>query len=640
MAKKQREARLGRLLRDLLPLDAEAEFQGEGASLGGPRLSNGAIIARQVMAAACAGKQWAIELVRDSTEGKPGQAVRDDSGDRQDVERLDSNLAAHLNGILTGDAPGSPVAPLGNDAGARPKDRRADEDADDAGIDGGHDALMNKSRDMGASWISLAVLQWYWQFKQNVTFKELSRTEDYVDKRGDMDSLFEKHRYLLRMQPSWLRPKRIVDNHKLLRNVDRGNELVGESTNEDASRGGRKTAIFLDEFAAVDNGAKICAATADATACRIFNSTPGGPGTEFSKIYRERRARIIEMPWWTHPEKGNGAHQVFDDRGRPKWVSPWYYAETKRRDKKEMAVEVDMNHAQAGDMFFDESEVEAHRRLHAMPPMLQGNLSLNDDFGEERKKLIVKRQEFKAIRFLKGGERPPLSLWIPLVDGRPMQSLTYCFGVDIATGSGASNSVVSIGARELGQKVGEYATPHLSPEALAEMVAWLGIWFGGLFAPVFTCFELNGPGVQFGRKLVKLLGYPNYYRQKTDNTKQEASSDKYGWFSNDKRKLAMVGDYREALAHDRIIIPNEASLNECLDYVLDENGCLIPGRLKQETNGARATHGDRVIADALMWHAFTELPKQRDTIQRAPYGSYGWRQSEHRKAEQRKDEWA
>jgi hypothetical protein len=123
-------------------------------------------------------------------------------------------------------------------------------------IDGGHDTLINKSRDMGASWLCLSVLHWYWQFRPPVSFLEVSRKEELVDKAGSMDSLFEKHRYLLRWQPAWLRPRRIDDKYMHLGNLDLGSAIEGESTNGDAGRGGRKTAVLLDEFAAVPNGRK------------------------------------------------------------------------------------------------------------------------------------------------------------------------------------------------------------------------------------------------------------------------------------------------------------------------------------------------------------------------------------------------
>ena len=506
-------------------------------------------------------------------------------------------------------------------------------------IDGGHDVLINKSRDMGASWLCLTVLHWYWQFRPSCTFLELSRKEEYVDKRGSMDSLFEKHRYILKWQPTWIRPRRIDDKYMHLGNLDNGSAIEGESTNGDAGRGGRKTGILLDEFAAVQNGEEVDRATADTTASRIYNSTPGGPGTQFSKIFFEKRARILILPWWRHPEKSVGAHQVLDEQGRPKWTSPWYESESLRRSKKAMAQEVDMDHGQAGDVFFDANEIERHRAAHQKEPILLADLKPADDYGEERKAGIIRKADHHSVVLLRDGQRPAWRFWIPLIDNRPPQSLSYVFGIDISNGSGGSNSVITVAADEINQIVAKFWSPFVSPEELAEIACFAGIWFGGNHGPAFMCWENNGPGGIFGRKVIK-LGYSHIYFQRVDQTKAQEKTSRYGWHSNQKRKEVLLGMYREALARDRIINPCKESLDEALDYVYDESGLLIPGKLKEESGGGRALHGDHVIADALVELARAELPKTKSLKARPPTGSFADRRRIARKQLEAANEWS
>ncbi len=45
---------------------------------------------------------------------------------------------------------------------------------------GDHDILVEKSRDMGASWICILVFEWLWHFKPLQSLLFVSRTEDYV----------------------------------------------------------------------------------------------------------------------------------------------------------------------------------------------------------------------------------------------------------------------------------------------------------------------------------------------------------------------------------------------------------------------------------------------------------------------------
>ncbi|MFP3435253.1 hypothetical protein SB781_36435, partial [Paraburkholderia sp. SIMBA_061] len=67
----------------------------------------------------------------------------------------------------------------------------------------------------------------------------VSRKEELVDKRGDMDSLFEKARYILKQLPAWMVPV-IRHTHMLMNNKEMNSTLAGESTNADIGRGGRK----------------------------------------------------------------------------------------------------------------------------------------------------------------------------------------------------------------------------------------------------------------------------------------------------------------------------------------------------------------------------------------------------------------
>jgi hypothetical protein len=57
-----------------------------------------------------------------------------------------------------------------------------------------------------------------------------------------------------------------------------------------------------------------------------------------------------------------------------------------------------------------------------------------------------------------------------------------------------------------------------------------------------------------------------------------------------------------------MIISCTGTLDEMLAYVLDGNGRVIPGRLRDESTGARENHGDRVIALALAWMAKDDAP--------------------------------
>lgn len=501
-------------------------------------------------------------------------------------------------------------------------------------IDTGSDVLISKSRDMGASWLIVAAFQWFFQFRPSSTFLELSRKQALVDRRGDMDSLFEKHRYLMRWQPEWLRPQKFKDNLMHLENGDIGTTIEGESTNENAGQASRKTAILLDEFARVSDGDEIDLATADTSACRIFNSTPSGPNTQFTRIFKALKAGtrsgvIIELPWWRHPDKGLNAAQVLDPiDGKTKWTSPWYEEQRTRRSKRNVAQNLDMEHGRAGDSFFDSDEVEKHRRDFERAPLELGNIVFDADVPQDAKAAIIRKMDPRSVVWVPNGGRQSWRLWVPLLNGRPNQLTRYIFGVDISAGSGASNSVITVLDHGTGMIVAKWWDAFTSPEELAEIVSFAGIFFGGVKPPLVV-FEKNGPGIIFGKKLLT-LGYPTIYYQKVDGMKVEQATRRWGWASSPARKEMLLGMYREALKLGTVINPCKEALDEALDYVYDDNGRIEPGTVGSEEGGGGALHGDHVIADALVLLGRADMPKvERDKPTRAPAGSFGSRRAEH-----------
>ena len=76
---------------------------------------------------------------------------------------------------------------------------------------GREDGLVEKSRDMGASWLCVAVAAWMWLFKPGTVIGFGSRKEEYVDKLGDPKSLFWKIRQFINLLPVELQPKGYVE---------------------------------------------------------------------------------------------------------------------------------------------------------------------------------------------------------------------------------------------------------------------------------------------------------------------------------------------------------------------------------------------------------------------------------------------
>lgn len=145
-------------------------------------------------------------------------------------------------------------------------------------IENGEPLIIEKSRDMGLSWLVVLTFQWFWLFLDGADFLCGSRKEDDVDKKGDRSTLFQKFRYNLDMLPAWMCPKlsKSEDAHLKLINPNNGNVLKGESATADFGRSQRYRAVLMDEVARHPYGDYAYASVSQSTNCTILLFTPFG----------------------------------------------------------------------------------------------------------------------------------------------------------------------------------------------------------------------------------------------------------------------------------------------------------------------------------------------------------------------------
>jgi len=176
-----------------------------------------------------------------------------------------------------------------------------------AAVEAGEPILIEKSRQMGASWVLAVVLLWGWNFR-NWKCKMVSRSGEEVDKLGSIDSFLEKIRFNLRLLPDWMLPSgfKMEDNatHMLISRPDGTGIIRGETANPNASRGGSYDITLLDEFAFFMHASAINAAALFSSRCVVYNSTANG---EFDEYYRMRQQAVgnkirgLRYHWSEHP---------------------------------------------------------------------------------------------------------------------------------------------------------------------------------------------------------------------------------------------------------------------------------------------------------------------------------------------------
>lgn len=471
---------------------------------------------------------------------------------------------------------------------------------------GVEDICVEKSRDMGASWIFLLSFFWCWMFRKDMAFLVTSRNQDYVDKVGDPDCLFWKLMFVLEKLPSWMQPKYEKTMNTLV-NLSTKTVINGAPSTGELARGGRKSAIMIDEFSAfgINDGYRVLSSTRDATKSRFFNSTVSPNITAFSEVRKLKGMNKIVMHWTSHPHKRAGLYtsrdgvlEIIDTEYKfstdypfildGKTRSPFYDKEESRCvNKLEIATELDIEEHVSGFQFFDVEMIERLKKETAMPPMISGNIEVDFLNGD-----------FRGFSPNKDGL---LHLWVPAGINQDPPPGEYVVGCDISTGSGATNSVASIVNRITDEKVGEYAFSGHKPSAFAAIAVALCKWFKNESgSPAKLIWEGNGPGGEFGLTVVRDIGFRNIFYRRNEQSNARKETDIPGWWSNEDLKRALLGEYRKALAAGKFINRSYAALGECLEYVQGSTGVYHSGsKATIDPTGARENHGDRVIADAL-----------------------------------------
>ena len=485
------------------------------------------------------------------------------------------------------------------------------------GKDPSYEVCVDKSREMGASWLCLAIMVWFMLFYANTTSLCASRKEDLVEKtrseteetsevvRGDQDTLFWKIDVLLHFLPFWMKPQ--MHRTKMhVQNLDNASTIDGETTQGDLARGGRRLIIMLDEAAAIDELKDIESSVMDAGTTVWYVSTPLA-GSWYSEIVASGKTRLITLGWWDHPDKGGQGRMWKFDPERSCMVvdGPFRQREKqKRRDPQNLAMNVDIDHTTAGKQFFTLHTLNQHAQLFARPPDAILRFKHRSASIQAMKVGLRKRDLSKVmVGASKDTTRQGWWYWGELErdpDGRmrPPQNHTYIFGIDISMGNGASNSVCSVYDVTTGQKIAEFATASMSPGRFCAECVMAGIWFGGTRGVPFLVFEGNGPGLKFSRVL-KSMCWPWYYRDRVPGKVIAKDSDKMGWYSSKDKKLDLLFDLREAYADGSFVNPSELAIQETKSYIRFDNGEIGPKHFAQESVDALKTHGDRTIADAL-----------------------------------------
>lgn len=509
-------------------------------------------------------------------------------------------------------------------------------------VDLGHDLWCPKSRREGLSWIIVTIANWYASFHKDMSILLVSRNERYVDDSTNPKSLFWKIDGLLERLPTWLPhvPKK-DRKHMSLYYRDTHSVIDGESTTGDVARGDRRDFIGLDEHAAFDltAGYEVLPATQAASKCRIFISTPKGPGNAFASLRDQDKLRKFYLHWSDNPDHAAGLYTAKDDKLEildaeyrypadypyvldGKLRSPYYDAECDRAQNKAIiAQELDIDFLGSGSQLFD-PEVLRAQEFYTRDPFRTGEISYDLD--------SAKFNEFVET------SNGKWSIWCNIdAQGNLPQDRPYVIGVDVAQGTGASNSVINVTDGKTGEQIAEYVDSRILPDVLAELIFAMGDWLSGEGGshPLAVIEANGGAGTNCISRLVS-LGYQNVFCRCIEDSHHKKQSDKPGWWSSQANKKPLLLALQMAMSHGKYTPRSLAMIRECGEYMHQPGGSVAHAKSvsSMDPSGARENHGDRVIAAAMANRGIKDVQEfdGGDYVKpKPPFMSIAWNDEYH-----------
>lgn len=220
------------------------------------------------------------------------------------------------------------------------------------------DGLTEKSRDMGMSWLSIAVSCSLCILYDGIAIGFGSRKEELVDHGADPKSLFYKARMFMQALPPEFRAGWDVTKHAPHMRLSfpmTGSVMAGES-GDGIGRGDRKAIYFVDEAAHLERPQLVDNSLTATTNCRQDISSVAGSANPFYEKRNSGKVRVFTFHWRADPRR--------DDA--------WYKDLCARRDPVTIAQEYELNYAASveGQVIpsqWVQAAVDLHKRLNIEP---------------------------------------------------------------------------------------------------------------------------------------------------------------------------------------------------------------------------------------------------------------------------------
>ena len=221
--------------------------------------------------------------------------------------------------------------------------------------------LTEKTRQMGFSWLSMALGCTLCLFHEGMVVGIGSRKQEYCDIIGDPKSLLEKARLFMRHLPKEFRGSWNQKQHTRHMNIsfpDTGAIMAAEA-GDNIGRGNTTSLYFVDESAFLERPTMVEASLSQTTNCRLDISTANGLGNVFAQKRHDGtkpKDYVFTFHWRDDPSKDQA----------------WYDKQCLELDPVTVASEIDINYSASVEgvlipSAWVQAAVESHFKL-GIPP--------------------------------------------------------------------------------------------------------------------------------------------------------------------------------------------------------------------------------------------------------------------------------
>ena len=453
-------------------------------------------------------------------------------------------------------------------------------------------AIILKGRQMGLSTFTTARV--FWKSYFNAYNKSVVMAHD----SATSDALFSMSRNTIANMPEEFRPTFKKSNAKeiMFEHNDSGYRLYTAGSPE-AGRGTTPTIAHLSEVAFWTHDEKILAglfqgiSEADGTEV-ILESTANGVGNEFHRLWKgavngENDYLPIFVPWFLMPEY------------RRTVLDPEEFQKTLTEDEVSIQEKygLDLEQLYWRRLKVAEGGLSKFRQEYPLTPEEAFQVSGANVFNIEKLQSLVpsnvlKRQAFNInSSCFEDKQEGSLEIF-----QYPKFDENFVIGADCALGVGQDSSAYVV-MNANNEVVALYRNNRIDPTKYGDLLFYLGRYYNNALLAV----ESNSLGIATLNRL-KQMRYVNLYHQtKVANVSNEEGT-RLGWRTTQATKPMIIGHLKNAIENDDINLSSPRIIQECMDYVADDNG---------RTNAISGAHDDTVIATAI---ALEVLRTHRDRL--------------------------